>query len=493
MSDALNAALANLKSIASKSLQVQDAAEAVLKSVPKMISDAKAGVGGAADVSAAVASLNEIAGGFTDAAAKLAAAVGGVGGGAGPVVTPPAARLRPQPLTLEGGVTRSADALARFGWNTHGNYNDGRYRDGAMIAGQIKAMNFGAFRDTALNPGDQGAGTLKGLIAAGLNMTVYLRMTGGAAAEVARLRELAQVRTGGLVCIAGPNEPNNQNLSADAANAYMAEIVPLIRADALLKNIPIAGFSNWPPTYTPGVDLADLHPYDRKGGSPRAAIQADLDAVREAGYPADCGFVITETGYHTTPTAQPDWEPVDGVTQGRYLLTTLAVALNMGAHAVFIYQLLDAYQDADGTDREKHFGVFSWTNDGPMPAKPAVAMITAFAGLLKDTGAEAKTFTPAPLNVTVQGAPADGRTFVLGKSDGSYLVVTWSEADLWDEVAHKPRAVTPTRQTINFGRTFRTVEVYDPAVSATARQASANAGDVAVEVAGHPLVIKLSD
>lgn len=441
------------------------------------------------DNAAALAALTDAKNALEGINTSLTAAMAG-GSGSGPVVATGLA------LSLNE-VTRAADALDRWGAVTHFNYTDGKYLDYLLAIEALNYLGFRHFRDTNLRPEDQGQNHLRAVVAAGLSITAYLRTDSTPAESLARLLEFAKIRSDALETVEGFNEINHGGIGykskdgEEAAQLFMEEFYTLAKADSLLKNVPIAGFTNWPPSVSKS-DLATIHPYDKQGAQPRATMVKNMEdqwnAVGADGRQSDKGkaMIITETGYHcSTPAPAADWEAVDEVTHAKLLLNTLVVALSLGVSRTFIYQLFD---DRPGDSQEQHFGLYN-VDLTPKPAAKAIHNLTS---LLQDVSLVAKTFVPRQLNLSVSPVNPLAPSFVVEKVNGQYLIVVWGEEQCWDHVGHKPVTAPIIDQEFDLGKSFAKVEVFDPLFSPEPFTTLTNASVLLVAVSDHPLVIRLT-
>ncbi|MBB3591263.1 Ca2+-binding RTX toxin-like protein [Rhizobium sp. BK529] len=309
---------------------------------------------------------------------------------------------------------------------------------------------------------------------------------------VQRLHAFLDAHPGSIVGIEGPNEVNNwpvsyNGLSGEAAAlAYQKDLFNAVNADPLLKNIPVLGFTGY--TVASSNDYTTIHTYAKDGDQPFTWLQ------RESGEQmnADTGkpFTITETGYHTSLTADTNggWEGVDETTQAKLLLNTLMDGAFLGSKGTFIYQLLDAYSDPQGSDQEKHFGLFR-LDYSPKPAATAIHNLTE---ILADDGATQATFAPGALNYSISGLPSTARSYLTEKSDGSYQIIIWNEPDIWNQTTDKAIQVAAASINVNLGATFGTVQVHDPLKGDTLIKSFSNISSLNVDVIDHPIIINVS-
>ncbi|MBR0655286.1 hypothetical protein [Plastoroseomonas arctica] len=385
---------------------------------------------------------------------------------------------------------RTSDLVDRLGVATHLAYTDGGYRELSATTNALGYLGIDHVRDEVTNPAfdPYGQAHFAQAAAAGIHFTFLVDGRVNPATEVARIHAIEQATRGAVTAIEGPNEVNNFPFSYQgqggtaAAQAYMRDLFNAVQADPLLRDITVTGFTDYP-NHASTSDASTIHPYAKNGDQPLARIQADMadqNAV-DPGKP----FFITETGYHTQINPTVGWEGVSEAVQAKLVLNTYMDGVLLGAKEVYVYELLDAYA---GNTQEEHFGLFRLDNS-PKPAATAIHNLTT---ILADTAGNAGSFATQALDLTVTNAPAAGHTLLTEKSNGSYQVITWAEPDIWNQDTNQAIAVGATNETIGFGRSFATVEVFDPLLGSSPIQILHNVNTVTVGVTDHPLIIQLS-
>jgi hypothetical protein len=78
--------------------------------------------------------------------------------------------------------------------------------------------------------------------------------------------------------------------------------------------------------------------------------------------------------------------------------------------------------------------------------------------------------------------PSTGYSLLLQKSNGTYELVVWGEAFA---------SQTVTRVTVNLGKTFSTVKVYDVTGGTSPASTFSNANSVVVNISDHPIILEL--
>jgi len=300
-----------------------------------------------------------------------------------------------------------------------------------------------------------------------------------------------------ISAIEGPNEVNFWPVTyegmtgMEGAAAYQRAIYASVKGDPAFAEKPVyaltlggVGPDAYPPLgdLSEAADFGNAHIYFPQGSPPGEVIYSVDDWLFQPtpGLPR----VITETGYYTEPRLQ------DGVSesvQARYTLNLWLSYFASGVQRIYLYELFDQKPDPDGTDRERHFGLFR--NDGS--AKPAADAIRNMMSITEDFGASSATFAPAPLSYSIENLPATGNTVLLQKSGGEHLVVIWSEPRIWDPEAKAEIDIPPTPVTLRLGATFRSAAVYDPMIGTTPIRTATGTDSVTVEITDHPVVVEI--
>jgi hypothetical protein len=274
--------------------------------------------------------------------------------------------------------------------------------------------------------------------------------------SIAQMSSFSAAHPGALVAIEGPNEINNFGASykgmtgAAAAVAFQNDLYAGIRADKVLKATTVYSYTmNAGASSTTGYDYAAIHPYGRKAA---AAVlpQGDMASI-----PGNKPFAVTETGYSTLTT---NIDGVDPLVQAKYDLDMIFDAKKAGASTVFLYELLDAYADPNGTDPGKHYGLFDYGN----APKPIATALHNLMQILGDSAASAGSFTTGVLDYTIFGADKTASNYLMQKSSGVFDLVVWNEQTIWNGTTKTEVAAVPDKETIRFARVQETVKVYDP-------------------------------
>ncbi|WP_342108368.1 carbohydrate-binding domain-containing protein [Methylobacterium sp. SI9] len=310
---------------------------------------------------------------------------------------------------------------------------------------------------------------------------------------VKQIHAFVVAHPGSVTGIEGPNEVNNfpityRGLSGTvAAQAYQQDLYAAVKADPVLKGIPVLSFTDFPVSKA-ASDADNIHFYDKIGGQPRASISgaaADAQAV-DPGKPV----AITELGYQTSIPAgvANNWEGVDENTQAKLILNSVLDYAQLQTGKLYLYQLLDAYSDPQNTNIENHFGLFRLDNT-PKPAATALHNLTT---ILSDSGSDASQFNPGGLAYSLSGMPSSAYSLLTQKSDSSYQIVVWNEPDIWNEQTHQPITIASSPVTVQLDQVFSTVQIFDPVSGTAPVQTLRDVSSVSLSVADRPFIIQVS-
>ncbi|MBY3378552.1 calcium-binding protein [Rhizobium laguerreae] len=391
-------------------------------------------------------------------------------------------------------AVRINDIIRSFGIDTHIDYTDGKYSNVGEVVKALDYLGLDTVRDHAPNAASDPNGQthLGDAAEAGVQFVFSAQREVDPATVAQRLHAFVQAHPGSVVGIEGPNEVNNwpvsyHGLSGQAAAvAYQKDLFAAVNADPLLKNIPVLGFTGY--TVASASDYTTIHTYAKDGDQPFSWLSRESGVQRAAdpGKP----LAITETGYHTSLTADTNggWEGVSEATQAKLLLNTLMDGAALGSKQTFIYELLDAYSDPQGTNQEKHFGLFHLDYS----AKPAATAIHNLTEILADDGAAKASFSAGTLNYSIDGMPSSARSLLTEKSDGSYQIIIWNEPDIWNQSSDTAIQAAATAVKVNLGSSFGSVKVFDPVTGTTAIKSLSNVSSLTLDVVDHPLIIEVA-
>ncbi len=153
---------------------------------------------------------------------------------------------------------------------------------------------------------------------------------------------------------------------------------------------------------------------------------------------------VTETGYFAQPGPFNGTYGVSPAIQAAYSTRALLEWANAGVARTYLYELADDEIPTEDP-ANYHWGLLN--SDGtPKPAFHAVANLLS---MLSDPQA-AGNFQPAPLAFALQGADSSVHQALFQKSDGSYYLALWVEAQSYDFLGQQPLPVPTQNVSVHF-------------------------------------------
>ncbi len=202
-------------------------------------------------------------------------------------------------------------------------------------------------------------------------------------------------------------------------------------------------------------------------------------------------LVITEVGYHADVNTDDPHRGVSEAVNARYTPRTVLEAFRDGIKRTYFYQLADPFTDAQAASKglgkaESSFGLLR--NDlSPRPSFIALRNLLRTAG-----GSSAAVATPGGLKLGFEGAPGDMRQLLLRSADGTYSLVLWRQVSLWDREAKRPLTPAPDRVDVVMGQPLSLARRFDPVGSDAETGRWANPRRLSVNLAGEPVVLRLT-
>lgn len=278
--------------------------------------------------------------------------------------------------------------------------------------------------------------------------------------------------------IAGPNEVNaNYAGWQSTLKPFMQSLYTAFKANPVTAHILVVApnFDNeQDPTLPPKVgdmsqhvDEGDIHGTNGGDAQTDPYFAQVMPAARVLAGPTK-PLVNTEGGYSygTDSTAQGHGVPLP---PAAVLTDVMHYYLEDFAHEIVhsdIYQLVNGNPNGDWGDR------FGLLNDDYSPT-PVYNAVKALTDLLRDPGAGAPA--PGSLAFALNGADANTRSILLQKTDGSFWLAVWEQAQVFEyttDDAHKlPVANAPVSLSLQLG-SAASGAVYLPESGSTATVAT---------------------
>lgn len=335
---------------------------------------------------------------------------------------------------------RADDFLATIGVNIHSQFYGTTYDNYAAWKARLIEGGFRHVR-TNLDVNDPtNDNKIKDLNASGIKVMVlarpvvpfqsyynYLKANPGLAQAISQFE--------------GPNETTDMT----ATRNYMISMHNLIHSDPSMANIKIVAPSlAWNGTQTTlagqlgdlsaYVDYANLHAATPGNCVNDEFINSAINVARTVapGKP----LIASEEDWSTQQPRQADstWAPTAEPQAANI------IARNYFENFRFNVLATDPYEFLDEKCDNSFEGTFGFLHCDYSP-KPTFTLIKAITTLLKDTGTAKSTFTPGQLAYSLTGTTANTRSVLLQKSDNSFWLVVWEQAEVWDSVNQTP--VTP--------------------------------------------------
>lgn len=304
--------------------------------------------------------------------------------------------------------------------------------------------------------------------ATGITFNVVMGNPTSAQTPAQLVTYLAKFPEGVVSSVEGANE---WNLSGRAA--WVSEVRAHQQALwAAMKASPVAWIRNLP-VLAPALgqrkdydllgdlsawcDVGNTHCYPNAGEKPSQRFDACITGLL-SNSGATKPFRFTEVGYNTAPSSTGQPFASSETSQGLNAPKVILELFRRGCQRSYLYEMLD--EGTDGTDAEDNFGLLRF--DGSR--KPAFTALQAFLSALADPG---PSITPPGVRMTVTGLPADGRSLLAQKRDGSAVLFLWRDVPVYDVASRSPATVDPVNVTVTTATRTQTIALSAAVVAVT--------------------------
>lgn len=386
---------------------------------------------------------------------------------------------------------RPADAFVdSIGVNVHMTYTNTPYLDYGRVADRLDEAGIRHVRE-GLSRQERSFGAYDALADRGVGITFIMGEPRERADTLEQLLTVLRTRVGrSAEAVEGPNE---YSYSGDPQwsphlRAYQERLYAGIKGDPSLAHLPVVAPSliAWQDYAEIGdlrnaLDVGNKHIY-AGGDLPEANVDWELSvAARMSG---ERPVWVTESGYHNGLASANGHRPASEAATATYLPRMYLEHFRHGIPRTFAYELVDEWPDPALENHEAHFGMLRHDYS----EKPSFRRVANLIAVLADPGPPHPT---APLDLGVRDAPADLRRLVLQKRDGSYYIVLWRAARVWDPVARTPLVADSLPVSLRVGGEFDRAELIDPARSTQAFESREPAGELRLSVGPDPLIVRL--
>jgi hypothetical protein len=347
-----------------------------------------------------------------------------------------------------------------FGVCQHVNFQTSVYKHQAAVMERYGQMRIGQMRSMYGPTLSNFAAAIAGAKQHGVkwNALVATMATGRAEIE-AKIAHMAKNNPTVIGSVEGINEPNEGTGWVGPCVERQRWIHDAVRSHPELNHVKVlgpsmhdvrlgnAGGAHWRQLADAGIgqfmDVCSVHSYPA-ASTPDTKRAERVQWVYEAfgtGYPitfSEWGYTNTTGGTKATRTGGA--RPISAASSAPYDCQAVLDFANHGWQ-VMRYEFLDD-PDPNATNTESNFGLYEVASiagdpDRTWTPKPVVKPLSEMLGSLRDPG-PAYTTVPQPLRVN---APADVRTCVTQKRDGSTTLWLWRHALVWD--TRTERSLTP--------------------------------------------------
>jgi hypothetical protein len=345
---------------------------------------------------------------------------------------------------------------------------------------------------------------------------------GSGSANLPKLLETARQieAAGALLAFEGPNEPNNWGITyqgqAGGRNGtwmpvaqLMRDLCQAVKNDPALKSYPVwsiseggaetdnvglqfltipQGVHTVMPAGTKFADYANVHNYiyhpnssgldDNKtwnAADPTSACKVDglygeYGSTWAHHYPGYSGADLLTLPRVTTETGTTVGGAVTEEIQALNLMSMYLDQFKRGWSYTGVYLLRDRV-DEGGNQK------FGFYKPDYTPRKAAVYLHN-LTTILADRGSLDR---PGKLDYTIPLEPATTHDLLLQRSDGAFQLVVWNE-----------RIKGSDDISVDLGRAWPSVKVYDPTIGTTPTQTLKNVHSVSLSLSDHPMIVELT-
>ena len=395
-----------------------------------------------------------------------------------------------------GGASGFYDSV---GVDTHLTFANTTYGDWPRLVGLLGRLGVLHLADGAYgNPAPSWAGfnqlfesRVQLAVAHGMRFAFEMGKPGYQGGSIA---ELVSVMSGPLrdaiEAVEDPNEFDSSGVSdwAPALAAYDRQLYAAVKASPQLRSLPVIGPS-LVGDGAPGVlgdqqsslDFGAIHPYT--GGLAPSPTYTESQLARIGVVSGAKPVWATELGYSNALAAPAGQQPVSEYAGAVYLLREFLGNYQAGIARTYAYELIDDAADPTDANIQDHYGLLR-ADYTPKPAFTALENLLALVG-------DQPPGPLAGLAVSPTQGPGDLHQLVLQQSPGSYVVVLWRLASVWNVTARTAIDVGATPVTLNVPAAV-TAGRADPLSGQQLTPLPLDHGQLHTTIAADPIIIHIT-
>jgi hypothetical protein len=162
-----------------------------------------------------------------------------------------------------------------------------------------------------------------------------------------------------------------------------------------------------------------------------------------------------------------------------------------GITRTYIYTLADLLSPSEAqrvglAASENSFGLLRWD----LSRKPS---FYALRNLLRAVdGASAPVSNPGGMRLAIDGAGPDVRSLLLRSANGTYALVLWRTASVWDWIGQHDLSPAPDRVDVRLGQPVSLAQRFDPVTTDAETGRWRAPSRIGVDLAGAPVVLRFT-
>ena len=243
-------------------------------------------------------------------------------------------------------------------------------------------------------------------------------------------------------------------------------------------------------------DAGNGHPYS-DWNPPTAARITEFAKDRRA---SPSGAPVWSTEFGSSTNGSLNFRTMDERTGAVLNLEQLLTSRNIGYFRNYLYELVDennlndSYESFLGqfhSDWSPKQGANALHNVSIILSDPACAYNTATNTPTSCAGTAATTFTTGSITYSLSNAPAQTFSFLMQKSDGTYVLAVWAEPSMWTGGNGSPIVTGNTTVTVNLPP-MSSISVTDPFGGSPTTPTTLPPGTTAaISISDHPVFLTM--